>query len=151
MNQLEQFACQHRLRLTKDECGDLMVCAKLGHIYEHGPDVLGVVFSESDRYSNKILLARRRQLLNAGLKLHQAGDAESILLFDPANTAQAQAVIHAAGARKKRRQTAGQLLNLRKAPEKMPLQAPGNEAVVADGPVGLSASPEGSVSSIPIG
>jgi hypothetical protein len=151
MIHLEQFASERGLRLKRDECRDLMIPAKLGHIYEHGAGLFGVVLSESAGHSNKILLARRRQLLKAGLKLHQAGDAESILLFDPASTAQAQAVIHAAGARKKRRQTSGQLLNLRKAPEKMPLQAVGNDAVVGDGSVGLSACLEGSVSSIPIG
>lgn len=151
MNRLEQFACEHKLRLRKDECGDMMIPAKLGHIYEHGAGLFGVVLFESAEVSNKILLARRRQLLKAGLKLHQAGDAESILLFDPASTAQAQVVIHAAGAQKKRRQTTGQLLNLRKGPEKMPLQAPGSDAMVGDGPLGLFAYLEGSVRSIAIG
>lgn len=148
--EIKQFASDYSLRLEKDECRDLVIPAKLGHIYGHGGGLFGVVLSESARYSNKVLLARRRQLLKAGLKLHQAGDAESILLFDPASTAQAQAVIHAAGARKKRRQTAGQLFNLRKAPEKMPLQAVGNDAVVGDGPASLSPCLEGSVSSMSI-
>ena len=135
MNRLEQFASEHKLRLRKDECWDLMVSAKLGHIYEHGPGVLGVVLSESDRYSNKILLARRRQLVKAGLTLHQVGDAKSILLFDPTNTIQAKAVIRAVGALKRHKQTARQLSNLKKSPEKMPLQAPGNAAMVLDGPI----------------
>ena len=127
MNRLEQFACEHKLRVRKDECGDPMVCAKFGHIYEHGPDVLGVVFSESDRNSNKVLLARRRQLVKAGLTLHQVGDAESILLFDPMNTTQAETVVCAVGAYRKRRQAAAQLCNLKIGPEKMPLQAQGND------------------------
>ena len=151
MNRLEQFACEHELRLGKDECGDPMISAKLGHIYEHGPAVLGVVFSESAQYSNKILLARRRQLVKAGLTLHQVGDAESILLFDPTNAVQAETVICTVGAYRKRKQAAAQLFNLKKGPEKMPLQAPGNDAMVGDGPVGPSACLEGSVSSIPIG
>jgi hypothetical protein len=123
MSQIEQFAYKHNLRLRKDECGDLMVPAKLGHIYEHSTSLLGVVFSESDRHGTRILLDRRRQLLKAGLSLHQAGDVESAFLFDPTSADQAQAVIRAVGARKKRRQTAGQLRNLRKAPEKGPLHA----------------------------
>ncbi len=150
MNRLEQFASEYKLRLRKDECGDLMVSAKLGHIYEHGPGVLGVVFSESGRYSNKILLARRRQPFKAGLALHQVGDAESILLFDPTNATQARTVIRAVGAHKKRKQTAGQLLNLKKSPEKMPLQVPGNAAMVGDGSVGLTQHQEGSTSSLPV-
>lgn len=150
MNRLEQFASERRLRLRKDECGDLMVSAKLGHIYEHGPGVLGVVFSESDQYSNKILLARRRQLVKVGLALHQIGDAESILLFDPTNATQANAAIRAVGAYKKRKQTAGQLLNLKKGPEKMPLKVPGNAAMVGDGSVGLTQHQEGFLSCLPV-
>jgi hypothetical protein len=130
MNRLEQFASEHKLRLIKDECGDLMVSAQLGHIYEHGPGVFGAVLSESDQYSNKILLARRRQLVKAGLTLHQVGVAESILLFDPTGATLSKTVIRAVGAHKKRKQTAGQLLNLKKGPEKMPLQVPGNAAMV---------------------
>lgn len=150
MNRLEQFASEHKLRLKKDECGDHQVPAKLGHIYEHGPGVFGVVFSESDRYSNKILLARRRRLVNAGLTLHQVGDAESIFLFDPTDATQAKAAICAVGAYKKRKQTAGQLWNLKKGPEKMPLQAPGNAAMLRDGSVGLTQHLEGSISSLPV-
>jgi hypothetical protein len=132
MSQIEQFASQHNLLLRKDECRDFMIPGKLGHIYEHSASLLGVLFSESDRYTDRILLDRRRQLLKAGLILHQAGDAESIFLFDPTSAAQAQAVVRAVGARKKRRQTAGQLINLKKGPEKVPLQAPGNDAIVLD-------------------
>jgi hypothetical protein len=151
MNRLEQFAREHKLRISEDECGDPMISAKLGHIYEHGPAVLGVVFSESAQYSNKILLVRRRQLVEAGLTLHQVGDAESILLFDPMNTTQAETVICAVGAYRKRRQAAAQLCNLKIGPEKMPLQAQGNDRMVGDGSMGLLAGLEGSVSSIPIG
>lgn len=148
MIQLKQFASEHGLRLKRDKCRDLMIPAKLGHIYEHGAGLFGVVFSESARHRSRILLARRRQLLKAGLTLHQAGDAESILLFDPTSAVQAQAVIRAVGARKKRRQTAGQLLNLRKALEKKPLQTPGNNATSGDGSVGQLHSLEGSSSSV---
>ena len=151
MNQIEQFARKHKLRLSEDRCGDPMISAKLGHIYEHGPAVLGVVFSELAQYSNKILLARRRQLVKAGLTLHQVGDAESILLFDPTNAVQAETVICTVGAYRKRKQAAAQLFNLKKGPEKMPLQAPGNDAMVGDGSAGLSGCLDGSVSALPIG
>jgi hypothetical protein len=147
MSQIEQFASKHNLLFRKDECRDSTIPARPGHIYEHSASLLGVLFSESDRYTNRILLDRRRQLFKAGLSLHQAGDAESILLFDPASATQAQAVIRALGARKKRRQTAGQLLNLRKAPEKMPLQAPGNDAIDGDVSERLTQHLEGSRSS----
>ena len=144
MNRLQQFASKHNLLLRKDECQDLLIPAKLGHIYEHSASLLGVLFSESDRYTNRILLDRRRQLLKAGLSLHQAGDAESIFLFDPTNSAETQAVIQAVGARTKRRQTGAQLLNLKKGPEKVPLQAPGNDAIVRDVLEALTQHPEGS-------
>jgi hypothetical protein len=68
MSQIEQFASQHNLLLRKDGCRDLLIPAKLGHIYEHSASLLGVLLSESDRYTNRILLDRRRLLLKAGLK-----------------------------------------------------------------------------------
>ena len=42
------------------------------------------------------------------------------------------------------RQAAAQLFNLKKGPEKMPLQAPGNDAMVRDGSEGLTQYLEGS-------
>jgi hypothetical protein len=149
MNRLEQFAYKQNLRLKKDDCGDLMIPAKLGHIYEHSDLLLGVVLSESPKYSRKKLLPRRRQLVKAGFKLHQAGDAESILLFDPQDVTKAKAVIRALGAKKKRRQTTRQLQNLKKGPEKRALQVPRIDEVAKDGLPGLSQHQETSISSVP--
>jgi hypothetical protein len=150
MNRLKQFALEKRLRVKKDECGDPMICAKRGHIYEHSDDLLGVVLSESPAYSNKVLLARRRQLVKAGLTLHQAGEAESILLFDPVDANQVNAAIRAVGARRKRNQTPGQLFNLRKGPEKRPLQAARNDAMAEDGSISQPVGLEASATSIPV-
>jgi hypothetical protein len=68
MNRLEQFASEHSLLLRKDDCQDLLIPAKVGHIYEHSASLLGVLLSESNRYTSRILLDRRRLLLKAGLK-----------------------------------------------------------------------------------
>lgn len=57
--QLEQFACGHRLRLRTDNCRDLMTPQTWSHLRARSA-AFGVVFSESDEFSNGILLARRQ-------------------------------------------------------------------------------------------
>ena len=40
---LTGFAEQHRLRMNRDECHDAIVRGKLGHLYEHGAGLFGIV------------------------------------------------------------------------------------------------------------
>jgi hypothetical protein len=62
----------------------------------------------------RALLNRRRKAMAAGFRLHQAGDCESVLVFDPSDPRQAHAAILLVKARRKRLASDAQLANLQK-------------------------------------
>lgn len=116
---LNGFSQRYRLKIRRDGCGDPIVPAKLGHLYEHGNGRFGIVLEDPANRPTRAraLLSRRRKALAAGFTLHQAGDAESILLFDPENREQARLAIRLVGAKARRRCSPAQLEVLRKARE----------------------------------
>ena len=102
---LEQFATTYNLRVRRDECGDLIVPAKHGHLYQADEGKVGVCFLDnppSQASKGKALLSRRRQGLAAGFVPHQIGEVESILLFDPKDDTQSSLAIRLVGAKQKR-------------------------------------------------
>lgn len=113
---LAEFAKEYRLRTKHDACGDPIVVGKLGHIAEHGNRLFSIVLEDTTSGPSRArtLLNRRRKALAAGFHLHQAGEAESVLLFDPANVVQAKAAIALVRAATKRLASEAQLANLRK-------------------------------------
>jgi len=96
---LEKFAKAHNLRqaIIRDSCGEQVVIPgkppkprpeDCCHIFEHGPGRLGVsILTTATRAWNGI----KKHLLSLGFELHQDGDYEGILLFDPENPVQAKA------------------------------------------------------------
>ena len=91
---IEQFAEQHRVRVTKDECGDPIIRGRVdeSNIYEYCPTELGVAFLTSAKKSPRTLLWNKFQsaCLGAGMTLRQQGDAEGCFSFDPTNETQAK-------------------------------------------------------------
>ena len=89
---LVKFAQQHRLRVAHDGCRDAVVRGKFGHVYEHGSSRFGIVLeaSANGRRFDNSLRSRKRRAIAARFILHQEGDFESILLFDPTDERQAQ-------------------------------------------------------------
>jgi hypothetical protein len=81
------FTERYRLRLKRDACGDLIAPGKFGHLYEHAAGLFGAVLEEDRNGPSRVrsLLVRRRKALAADFRLHQAGDAEAILLFELGN------------------------------------------------------------------
>ena len=119
MSSAEEFCERYRLRLKRDACGDRIFPGKFGHLYEHAPGVFGLVLealADSTRL-DRTLRNRKRKALAAGFTLHQEGDAEAILLFDPADSKQARLAIRLVGAKSKRVASATQLEALRTATE----------------------------------
>jgi hypothetical protein len=97
---LAGFAEQHRLRVKRDECGDLVIRGKFGHLYELDAGRFGIVLEApaDNARSDKALRARKRRAIAAGFPLRQEGDFEGILLFDPGDPKQtglAVRLIHA--------------------------------------------------------
>lgn len=113
------FAERNRLRTKGDSCGDIVALGKFGHFYEQGSGLVGLVFEDARYGQSRIrtLLARRRRALANGFRLHQAGDAEAILLFELNNTAQEKLAIRLIGAKRRRIPSPAQLETLKRARE----------------------------------
>ena len=99
---LTGFAEQHRLRMNRDECHDAIVRGKLGHLYEHGAGLFGIVLeARANSVSLETTLrSRKRRAIAGGFALRQEGDSEAILLFDPADLDQGQLAIRLIQAKK---------------------------------------------------
>jgi hypothetical protein len=70
------FADRYRLRTKQDACGDPIAPGKLGHLYQHGAGLAGLVLEDTRNGQSiaRSLVARRRKALAAGFRLHLAGD-----------------------------------------------------------------------------
>jgi len=98
---LEQFAETNRLKVSKDECGDLIVQGRSGHVYEYSNSLLGVMFMPAE-YRPRLWSTYRRSALALGMRLFQDGDAEGSLTFDPGNAEQTEMALRIARVKKRR-------------------------------------------------
>ena len=102
------FTEKNRLRVRRDECGDVVVVGKLGQLYQHDDGLVGLLLISPNGDDPKLdctLRSRKRKALAEGLKLHQEGDYESTFLFDSEDKQHTQLAIRLIGARRKRRAT----------------------------------------------
>ena len=103
---LRDFARQHRLKTTVDECGDPVILGRIGssNIYEYADDVLGVMFITDTRKARRTGLWNKFKVacLAAGMTFRQSGDAEGSFTFDPENEQVAKVAIRGIRARVKR-------------------------------------------------
>jgi hypothetical protein len=115
---ISQFAEAHRLKLTKDDCGDPVITGRIGqsNIYEHSPVELGVAFITDGKKDPRTALFNTFKIacLSAGMTLRQAGDAEGAFSFDPGDREQATVAIKGIRARAKRRMSVSQAAGLAK-------------------------------------
>jgi len=98
---LRQWAMQHRLRVKRDVDGTDIVPGKRGHIYEYGPERLGVMVIQDSPHP-RFWNAARGKLTAAEMLIVQGADGEGAATFDPTNAAQSQLAIRAVGARRKK-------------------------------------------------
>ena len=106
---LTTFAEQHRVKVTKDSCGDPIIQGKAhpdANISEHDGGMLAMCFmgDSTGRFRNV-----RKACLAAGFRLVQEGDSEGIFVFDPSDKAQAKLAIKSARVRVKRQMTPEQV------------------------------------------
>ena len=103
-----EFSTMHRLKLSKDGCGDLIIKGKkyVGsrpedacHIFEGYNTGLGVSlnFKSVKRWNRA-----RRTLQDAGAQLRQNGDMDGIFVFNPADKPQVDLVLSLVRPRQKR-------------------------------------------------
>jgi hypothetical protein len=99
---ITSFADQHRLQVKRDHCGEMYIPCNRGQIFQYGADRFGVMVI-GPTATPRTWGAIRRKLLAAGLSLHQDGDAEGCLLFDPANSEHSRLAIQVMRGRRQRR------------------------------------------------
>ena len=97
---LTTFAERHRLRRTKDEVGHPRIPGAEGFVYKHAAERLGLVVTTG---TVRTWGFRRDKGLAAGMEIHQDGDTEGSMLFDPGDPEQARAAIDIIDARKRRK------------------------------------------------
>lgn len=108
---IAEFARKYRLKVRRDECGDLVIAGTAGVISENASGRLIVLtLFESRRKWNTI----RKKLVKAGFVIAQCGDTEGTAIFDPTDTKQAKLAITVAGIRKPRVLSVKQRTVLRK-------------------------------------
>jgi hypothetical protein len=116
---IQEFGEKHRVKVRKDECGNLVILGRMWkeqpkggrqyghHIYEHGDGQFGLCLM-FDGSPARWTYAKRK-LTAAGFVIRQDGHGEGIATFDPANAKQSRLAIGLAGARVKRVLTPEQL------------------------------------------
>jgi hypothetical protein len=97
---LRAFAERERLHVRLYDGNERTIPGRDGLIYEYGGGKLCVLVMPGDR--RKIWGHRRRLGLNAGMEVHQDGDYEGSLLFDPENAEHSELAIKFAHIRRKK-------------------------------------------------
>ncbi len=102
-HRLRTFAEAHRLRTRRDEDNTLMIPGKVGHIWEFDEDLLAVTLLNltNGKWSGE-KRGRRKPCCDVGMKLHQDGDCEGTLLFDPEDAEQVELALRVAEVKRRR-------------------------------------------------
>jgi hypothetical protein len=99
---LKPFAAKYRLKLRIDVDETRILPGRVGQIYQHDLGKLGVMYLPAKAKTTEMWTNRKKACLFVGMELHQDGDREGSLQFDPRNAAQAKLAIQIAGLKKKR-------------------------------------------------
>ena len=112
------FAEPHRLRVRRDDDGAAIIPGKYGHLWEFDDNTLALTLLDltPKKWGN-----RRRACLGAGMEIHQDGEDEGTLLFDPADDDQLALAVKVCGIKRRRILSEAQLAVLAKARESSPL------------------------------
>lgn len=97
----KDFAKQHRLRVKRDECGDLNIIGNRGDIYDYSDGIhycVTILHCPNAHHWNRYEAIFRR----LGYRITQNGDEEGTALFDPANAEQTEAALKAIRAFRRR-------------------------------------------------
>lgn len=97
---LQQIATDYRLRVSRDECSEVIIRGRTGHIYAYDDSVLAVLLFLSN---NRAWTYVRRKLVAAGFRLLQDCDTEGTATFDPQNPEQANLAIKVTRVKRRRR------------------------------------------------
>lgn len=123
---IQIFAALNGLKVVKDQCDEEIILGRIGHIFDHGSGMYGIVLEDTPFGPSRarLLLSQRKAALQGGFKMIQEGACESTLLFNPTDPNQAKLAIRLVKAARKRsvRPSPASLRNLVKTSTQMPLQ-----------------------------
>jgi hypothetical protein len=115
---IDTFAEQHRLKVTRDDCGDPVIAGRIyqSNIYEYSNSELGVMLVTDGKKPPRTQVWNKFKTacLGAGMVIRQQGDAEGAFSFNPANPEQAKVAIKGINAKIRRIMTPEQLATLAK-------------------------------------
>jgi hypothetical protein len=115
---ISEFATEHRLKVTRDDCGDPMILGRIyeSNIYDYSDTELGVMFITDGKKAPRTGLWNtfKTACVSAGMTPRQTGHAEGAFSFDPANPTQAKTAIRGIRARVRRVMTPEALERLAK-------------------------------------
>jgi hypothetical protein len=104
MFNIEEFAVENHLVTKRDSCGEPLIVPgnprrseDISHLYLHDETTIGLVllYDTPTLWNNA-----KKRLTGLGFTVHQDGETEGTLLFDPQNPVQVQAAIKTAGLKK---------------------------------------------------
>jgi hypothetical protein len=116
---IQKFATEHRLKLTKDGSGEdieLVINGRVGQsrIYQHDAKTFGVLFMTDGKRAPRTGLFNKFQAVctEVGMTATQKGEAEGVFTFDPLNPKQAKVAIKAFGQRRSEKSAPNRLCGL---------------------------------------
>jgi hypothetical protein len=109
---IREFASKMRLRVKRDECGELIIPGRRGHIYQHNDSFLGLAFMPG---KSRLWANAKKKFSQVGITVRQDGDDEGTALFDPLNPAQVRLAMKVITLKRRRIPSPSQLEALRKA------------------------------------
>jgi hypothetical protein len=101
-----KFSEANRVRVKRDQCGELIIPGAVGHIYQHGNGrQLGVLLMLQTKMQ---WTYAKRKLTAAAFTVRQDGDTEGTALFDPGDREQFRLAVKLARVRPRRNLTSEQ-------------------------------------------
>ena len=104
------WCAQNCLKANRDEDGSPIVKGKVGHLYQHNDEMLGLIFMPG---SVRSWAFARKKLEAAGCTILLDCEGEGSALFSPESEAQVALAVKLVKTRRKRKATPEQLKNLR--------------------------------------
>jgi hypothetical protein len=120
---LKTFATKYRLKLRLDVGETGIIFGRAGQIHQHDLGRLGVMYMPAKAKTAEMWNTRRRACMAVGMLLHQNGDREGSLLFDPSSAAQAKLAIQVGGVKGRRIMSQAQKESLQRARTILPVKA----------------------------
>jgi hypothetical protein len=101
---LAEFAGKQRLKVRRDECNDVIVPGRFGHLYEYSADQFGACIVTESRKTPRVYRWNRARdaFAASGMKIVQSGDAEGCATFSPHNEKHVELILQHLGIRTKR-------------------------------------------------